>query len=107
VCHEASDISVAGEGVAVLFHGFLSMYLATTFFLTGLFSLSLFSLIILAHDMMERRLDDYVRLMTKGEKTRRLKERKLELQERLLKGHNVVFTEVSWETATVSIDKTQ
>jgi hypothetical protein len=57
--------------------------------------------------MMERRLDDYVRLMTKGEKTRRFKERKLELQTRLLKGHDVVFMEVSWETATVSMDKMQ
>lgn len=57
------------KGVAVPFHGFSSMYLAATFFfLNGtFFFFLLFSLIILAHDMMEQRLDDSVRLMTKGE----------------------------------------
>jgi hypothetical protein len=64
------DISVAGEGggssipwiFIYVFSGDLS------FFLTGHFSSFSFSLIILTHDMMERRLDDSVRLMTKGEK---------------------------------------
>lgn len=93
MCHAASDISVAGEGVAVLSHGFSSMYLATTSFFNGTFlSFSFFSLIILAYDMMERRLDDYVRLMTKGEKTRRLKHKSLNCK----KGYSGGMMLFSW-----------
>lgn len=60
--------------VAVPFHGFISVYLAATFlFLTGLSLFSLFSLIMLAHEMTElRRFDDHVRLTTKGEGLERL-----------------------------------
>ena len=74
---------------AVPFHGFISVYLAATFlFLTGLSLFSLFSLIMLAHEMTEpRRFDDHVRLMTKRGGLGKVREAEVQasIQPRLLK----------------------